>query len=233
MFELNLVDIKDALNNLLNINVYWLFDKGRICSLHDQKYVFSVLEEPKIRMKNPSLNDMNELVSLLKSKTIVKVKVSPDSGHVVIFGAQEGIDKIPIVAKPDWLKETQRWYKNLLRLEYTEEEEWKDDYGGMHTLCDMTVDNVEFADAIDQVGISENLEIKTGSKLTLTNKKTGKVRRLPKINTEDKVSIMLSKDGQSYLENALLGEKSEILIADQAIILVKNKCKTMIAGRLE
>jgi len=232
MFELDLVKLKNALNFLLEINGYWLFDKGRICALHDQKYVFSVLEEPKVRVKERVLNDASVFVQLLKSKTIVKLKVSPEAGYVIARRPYEYMPKIPVVENEDWLKETARYYRNLLKLDYSEDV-WKDDYGGEHELETFKIDNVELSDMLGMVGLSENLEITTGKKLTLTNKRTGEIIRHPKISTDKNVKLLLSKEGQNYLAKALIGEKSEITIANNAIILVKNACKTMIAGRLE
>jgi hypothetical protein len=233
LFVLDLVENKAVLQNLMDISMDWIIGNGRICAIHPNRFVYAVIEVKSLKNEPVTVNKIDELQTLLKSKTIVKAKFSNTSGFIVVKRPIELKKRIPQLKSKKDIKDNEKWIDTMFRLERSEKS-FKDNKGNVQVVSRFHVDNLKFKDVLFHVGESEKTELTIGSKLTGYNHKTRATASIPKINATEKVKLYLGKEARSFLDGALnLGERSEIVIANKVLMLVINKCKTLIAGSLE
>jgi hypothetical protein len=225
------VNLKGILGNLMEISDEWAFDNGLIASLHKDRIALGFVESPKWDIDKPTLNKMIEFKNVLKSKTIIKASLSPQSGQYIVKHPYEIKDKIPIIDNSDKLKMTLKFLSFAYDLENANST-YKDPEGNTSNVVRFMIDNVEFADILNQIGESEAIDIVTGDKLTFVNMKTQKIMRYPKVVSKEKVEIQLGMDATMFLSRSLIGEKSEVTIAENVAMLVKNTHKTFIGARV-
>lgn len=241
MFELDFAENKAILQNMMNVHNVWMFKKGVITSLHKQEYVCVIFENHKIDVDKPSLHKVDELSEILSSKTIVKAKINTNSGHVIVEHPYTMVLDMPRIeseTEQEWKDKHLAHLAKAYQLENTEDNTWTDKFGKKHDVCKFLIDSVEFADMLARAGETNMLEILVNENLMLRNYDTnGKVKRTlihKNINAEVHGHIFLAKDGHNSLDNAILGDttKTTVIIANDAVIMAKNKHKTTIAARV-
>ena len=129
-----------------------------------------------------------------------------------------------------YISDVEKQLKNLKKLSKAETK-WKDRYGNKHKIARFTVDNLVLKDAINRLGSTESLELRTGKKLYITNMRSGEKIILDGLGAA-KSRIYLSKDGRSLLLNSLMGDESNIVIANKVLMYVGNTLDMILAGRI-
>jgi len=190
----------------------------------------TVWKDSSIDVSEVTINDMSVLDNVLSSSTITEADISPEEGKIFISQPYRWIPVIPRLRDDKYMRDVEKQLKNLRKLSKADGS-WKDSYGRKHKVSRFTIDNAIFKDAIERLGSTENLELRTGKNLYITNMRSGEKIVLDDLQAE-KSKIWLSKDGRGLLLNSLAGDESNIVIANKVLMYVGNILDMVLAGRI-